>query len=121
MNTCAFLLILTVQIYADGIEGPTGKLRIHLYRLERSWEVLTCGRNSTCSKSRASLAKVPTLCPRPLTRCCVYLRLTGASHDLRKGKCQQPRAENKIVCAHKFINWCVKFCECQTPAKMLGI
>ncbi|KAE8288624.1 Receptor-type tyrosine-protein phosphatase U [Larimichthys crocea] len=23
MNTCAFLLILTVQIYADGIEGPT--------------------------------------------------------------------------------------------------
>lgn len=25
MNTCAFLLILTVQIYADGIEGPTGK------------------------------------------------------------------------------------------------
>ncbi|KAK1896192.1 Receptor-type tyrosine-protein phosphatase U [Dissostichus eleginoides] len=24
MNTCAFLLILTVQIYADGIEGPTG-------------------------------------------------------------------------------------------------
>lgn len=30
MNTCAFLLILTVQIYADGIEGPTGKLHIHL-------------------------------------------------------------------------------------------
>lgn len=27
MNTCAFLLILTVQIYADGIEGPTGKTR----------------------------------------------------------------------------------------------
>ncbi|XP_014870490.1 receptor-type tyrosine-protein phosphatase U-like [Poecilia latipinna] len=23
MNTCAFLLILSVQIYADGIEGPT--------------------------------------------------------------------------------------------------
>lgn len=32
MNTCAFLLILTVQIYADGIEGPTGKIyfRLHL-------------------------------------------------------------------------------------------
>lgn len=32
MNTCAFLLILTVQIYADGIEGPTGKtyFRLHL-------------------------------------------------------------------------------------------
>lgn len=30
MNTCAFLLILTVQIYADGIEGPTGKARVHL-------------------------------------------------------------------------------------------
>lgn len=25
MNTCAFLLLLSVQIYADGIEGPTGK------------------------------------------------------------------------------------------------
>lgn len=25
MNTCAFLLILAAQIYADGIEGPTGK------------------------------------------------------------------------------------------------
>lgn len=30
MNTCAFLLILTVQIYADGIEGPTGKAWICL-------------------------------------------------------------------------------------------
>ena len=30
MNTCAFLLILTVQIYADGIEGPTGKLHVHV-------------------------------------------------------------------------------------------
>lgn len=34
MNTCAFLLILTVQIYADGIEGPTGKARIHLELLD---------------------------------------------------------------------------------------
>lgn len=25
MNTCAFLLLLAVQIYAEGIEGPTGK------------------------------------------------------------------------------------------------
>lgn len=38
MNTCAFLLILTVQIYADGIEGPTGKAQIHLDLLNAVWK-----------------------------------------------------------------------------------
>lgn len=39
MNTCAFLLILSVQIYADGIEGPTGKTGVDLSLIQRSWEV----------------------------------------------------------------------------------
>lgn len=43
MNTCAFLLILAVQIYADGIEGPTGKARIGFHLGERSWQVLPGG------------------------------------------------------------------------------
>lgn len=39
MNTCAFLLILTVQIYADGIEGPTGKTYFRLHLSDAAAEV----------------------------------------------------------------------------------
>lgn len=39
MNTCAFLLILTVQIYADGIEGPTGKTYFRLRLSDAAAEV----------------------------------------------------------------------------------
>ncbi|KAJ8289308.1 hypothetical protein COCON_G00019670 [Conger conger] len=31
MNTCAFLLILAAQIYADGMEGPTAFVYIRKY------------------------------------------------------------------------------------------
>lgn len=41
MNTCAFLLILTVQIYADGIEGPTGKTYFRLHLSDAAAEVQT--------------------------------------------------------------------------------
>jgi len=82
MNTCAFLLILTVQIYADGIEGPTGKEQIHLDLLNPVGKFLHVDENSTESKSGASLVKVPTLCPLSKTRCCVNLRLAAVSHCL---------------------------------------
>lgn len=58
MNTCAFLLFLIVQIYADGIEGPTGKppTEPHLFP-GASWEVSLTVRvkvQSVGTKIRAS-------------------------------------------------------------------
>lgn len=39
MNTCAFLLILAVQIHADSVEGPTGKSR---FVWRRACQTLVC-------------------------------------------------------------------------------
>lgn len=68
MNTCAILLILAVQIYADGIEGPTGKACFHLHLLddaEKSYHVdkTQLKPKEEKKKSHTSLAKVQTLCP----------------------------------------------------------
>lgn len=41
MNTCAFLLLLAVQIYAEGIEGPTGKEPfLPVFKSLRTWEAM---------------------------------------------------------------------------------
>lgn len=41
MNTCAFLLLLAVQIYAEGIEGPTGKEPfLPVFESLRTWEAM---------------------------------------------------------------------------------
>ena len=51
MNTCAFLLILTVQIYADGIEGPTGKAYIHLDLLNAVGKFLRADETQVIAKA----------------------------------------------------------------------
>lgn len=72
MNTCAILLILAVQIYADGIEGPTGKACFHLHLLddaEKSYHV-----DKTQLKPKKTKAK-PSRVLRKCKVCASFLLL----------------------------------------------
>lgn len=83
MNTCAFLLILTVQIYADGIEGPTGKAHVHLDLVDTFGKFYHADESPLKEKAERIWWRCQLLCScSSKTRCCVYLRLSAPFHDL---------------------------------------
>lgn len=83
MNTCAFLLILTVQIYADGIEGPTGKAHVNLDLVDTFGKFYHADESPLKEKAERIWWRCQLLCScSSKTRCCVYLRLSAPFHDL---------------------------------------
>lgn len=118
MNTCAFLLILTVQIYADGIEGPTGKAHIHLNLLSAVGKFVHVDETPLKAKVQRVWCRCQLCVPVPNTllrlsvRYCYLLWLSNGTTLVLP-------VENKDKFCNKFVNSSIKFSECQTPSKIL--
>lgn len=109
MNTCAILLILAVQIYADGIEGPTGKACFHLHLLddaEKSYHV-----DKTQLKPKKQKQNLVESCESakfvPPFSYCFNLRFT-TSDDLEMA--QEGIVINSVTLETGVLSCCCCFC-----------